>query len=156
MNEDFLVALAPIVEYLETLDPASADAAAMVNARFPVDSPEMQVVAAMYEAGLEAGWLCDRDGGPGVRYSRVGKKIGPAEFSIDAVSMDKPGLGHTHINGEFDLCFSVDGDPRFDGHKEGWTVFPPGSWHVPTVTGGRMNILYFLPGGAIKFGPKPE
>jgi len=26
---------------------------------------------------------------------------------------------------------------------------------VPTVTGGAMDILYFLPGGAIRFEPKP-
>ena len=25
---------------------------------------------------------------------------------------------------------------------------------VPTVEGGSMNILYFLPGGAIEFGPR--
>ena len=68
--------------------------------------------------------------------------------------MNGPGLAHTHPNGEIDLCFAMDGDPRFDGHPEGWVVYGPGSWHVPTVTGGTMAILYFLPSGAIAFGPQ--
>ena len=68
--------------------------------------------------------------------------------------MDKPGPGHEHPAGEFDLCFAVDAGARFDDRPEGWTVYPPGSWHVPTVTGGRMDILYFLPGGKIRFGPR--
>ena len=60
----------------------------------------------------------------------------------------------THPNGEVDLCFTVDGNPTFDGNAPGWTVYEPGSWHVPSVADGVMDILYFLPGGAIKFGPK--
>ncbi|HJL17019.1 MAG TPA: DUF4863 family protein, partial [Sandaracinaceae bacterium LLY-WYZ-13_1] len=76
--------------------------------------------------------------------------------SIDCVHMDRPGPGHTHPNGEIDLCFAVRGEPTFDGHPPGWTVYPPGSWHVPTVEGGVMDILYFLPGGAIRFEPNPN
>lgn len=155
MKEQLLEAIAPLVEFLDTLDPAANDAAQTLNERYPVDGDEMQALARMYQAGLAEGWLCDRDGGPGVRYSRVSKSTGKSEFSIDAVSMDAPGPGHTHPNGEFDLCFAADGDPEFDGRAPGWTVYPPGSWHVPTVTGGSMNILYFLPGGSIEFGPKP-
>ena len=66
------------------------------------------------------------------------------------------GMAHTHPGGEFDLCFAVSGSPTFDGRPEGWTVYAPGSWHVPTVQGGVMDILYFLPAGAMKFGPQPE
>ena len=40
---------------------------------------------------------------------------------------------------------------RFDGNAPGWVVYGRGSAHVPTVTGGEMLILYFLPGGAIEF-----
>ena len=45
---------------------------------------------------------------------------------------------------------------EFDGHAEGWTVYPSGSWHVPSVAGGVMDILYFLPGGAIRFEADPN
>ncbi len=154
MKEELVEALAPIVELLDTLDPASDEAAAVLAERFPVDGDAMQALARLFAKGLEEGWLCDREGGPGVRYSRVAKVLGSSEFSVDAVSMDRPGPGHLHPQGEFDLCFATGGDPTFDGNAPGWTVYPPNSWHVPTVSGGSMNILYFLPGGSIKFGPK--
>ena len=49
----------------------------------------------------------------------------------------------------------LDGEPRFDGNPPGWTVYPPGSWHIPTVTSGKMAILYFLPEGAMRFEAQP-
>ncbi|HNC99809.1 MAG TPA: DUF4863 family protein [Myxococcota bacterium] len=45
----------------------------------------------------------------------------------------------------------MEGTPRFDGHGERWVVYPPGSRHIPTVAGGRMFILYFVPNGALRF-----
>ena len=67
-------------------------------------------------------------------------------------------VSHRQCSPDGRLCFAlttVDGAPTFDGHPPGWTVYPPGSWHVPTVAGGVMDILYFLPGGAIRFEPQP-
>jgi hypothetical protein len=93
------------------------------------------------------------DGGKGspVRFSRVQKAADAAAFSVDAVHMSWVGAGHTHPNGEFDLCFVVEGEPSFDLQPEGWTVYGKDTWHEPTVRGGVMDILYFLPGGAIRF-----
>jgi len=71
------------------------------------------------------------------------------------VIMDGPGPGHTHPKGEVEICFVLDGEPRFDGNPPGWTVYPPGSWHIPTVSGGKMAILYFLPEGAMRFEAQP-
>lgn len=156
MNQELQDALSPIIEFLDGLDPADSTAAVTLNEKFPVGSEALQALATLFEKGVGEGWLCDRDGGPGVTYSRVAKKLGSSEFSIDAVRMDRPGPGHTHPKGEFDLCFAVAGSPQFDEQEPGWTVYPPNSWHVPTVSGGTMNILYFLPGGAIAFGPKAE
>lgn len=145
--------LQPLVTFLAACDPNDRTLARTLAARFPVDGPEVRAIAAAFEAGVDAGWLCGRDGGPGVKYSRVRKATGPGALSVDAVRMDREGAGHTHPNGEIDLCFATAGDPRFDGHAAGWVVYPPGTWHVPTVSGGSMDILYFLPGGAIEFGP---
>jgi hypothetical protein len=80
-------------------------------------------------------------------------KAGPATsgFSIDVVHMSGPGPRHRHPNGEVNFCLALDGAPRFDGEPPGWVVLPPGSSHVPAVTGGTMLIVYLLPQGAIEF-----
>lgn len=130
------------------------EAAAKLEAALPFAGPELTTLRALVRAAVESGEVADREN-DGVRFSRVKKATSDGDLSIDVVHMAKPALGHTHPNGEIDLCFAVGGEPRFDGKPEGWQVFPPGSWHVPTVTGGAMDILYFLPGGAIRFEPKP-
>jgi hypothetical protein len=149
--EKLVATLQPLLTRLATLDASKpAEAAAQLNRELPLE--KLAELKALVRQGVEARWLCDRENA-GVRFSRVLKAGPTAPFSIDAVHMSTPGAAHTHPAGEFDLCFAAEGDPRFDGAKEGWVVYPPNSWHVPTVSGGAMDILYFLPGGAIKFGP---
>jgi hypothetical protein len=104
------------------------------------------------EAGVAAGWLCNREGG-GIRYGRIFK---PADdlhgFSVDVVDMkDMAGPHHLHPNGEIDLVMPLEGDALFDGRPAGWLVMPPGSAHRPTVSAGRALVLYLLPQGAIEF-----
>jgi hypothetical protein len=73
-------------------------------------------------------------------------------YSIDVVDMNEvAGPHHTHPNGEVDLIMPTEGDARFDGRGAGWLVYPAGSSHRPTVSGGRAFVLYLLPGGAIEF-----
>lgn len=148
-----LDALAPVLAVVKDIDPAAPDAAEKLNAAFPVDGDAMKALAALLKDALAEGAVGDRENG-GVKFSRV-KKAADDDISVDFVHMSTPGPGHTHPNGEMDLCFVHDGAPTFDGNPPGWTVYPPGSWHVPTVSGGTMDILYFLPGGAIEFGPRP-
>ncbi len=148
--------LLPIIEVLRTIDPAHPDATQMVREQLPLDDPRVEAARQLVETGLAEGWLTPREAG-GVRFGRIAKPSDDtSSFSIDAVDMDGAGPGHVHPNGEFDLSFALQGEPRFESAPEGWVVLPPGSWHVPTVTGGRMGILYFLPGGAIEFGPRPD
>jgi 2-hydroxylaminobenzoate mutase len=166
-----LQALDPILRFLPTLDLTQPDVATEALARqFPLSA--LEPVRALLRQGVAERWLCDRENGA-VRYSRVlkaaassgpgGSPTAPAPatgldsipYSVDAVHMSGPALGHTHPRGEIDLSFAVDPGARFDGHPEGFTVYAPGSWHVPTVTGGAMDILYFLPGGQIRFEEQP-
>jgi len=151
-----IAALQPVLEVLADADPAEEGLAAQLAAKLPLDGDVLQQVRVLMDLGLEQGWLCPKESG-GVRFGRLAK-AGPATegYSIDAVDMSGPGPGHTHPEGEIDLCFAIEGDARFDGRAPGWTCYGPGSWHVPTVTGGRMAILYFLPDGAIRFEPKPS
>lgn len=154
-KDELLAALAPILDTLGTItldDPVSAQR--LLAERFPASGPVVTKARALFREGVAAGWLCDRENA-GVKFSRVLKASDATKWSIDAVHMSGPGAGHLHPNGEVDLCFPVDGTPRFDGHDAAWVVFGKQTWHVPTVDGGAMDILYFLPGGAITFGPKP-
>jgi hypothetical protein len=65
--------------------------------------------------------------------------------------MEGDGQGHVHPNGEVSLCLPRSGSPTFEGRPGGFVVMPPGSFHVPRVSGGRMVIAYWLPGGEIRF-----
>jgi hypothetical protein len=147
--------LEPVIEQVRAIDPSDPEAVAKLAAALPLDGEAMTRLRALVREGVEARWLADREAN-GVWFSRVRKATGEGDVSIDCVHMNGPGPGHTHPNGEIDLCFAASGEPEFDGRGAGWIVYPPGSWHVPTVSGGAMDILYFLPGGAIRFEPKPE
>ena len=123
-----------------------------LNAEHGVASATYRELKVACEAGVAAGWLCDREGG-GIRYGRI---IKPADdlhgFSVDVVDMkDVAGPHHTHPNGEIDLILPIEGEARFDGRPAGWLVCPPGSAHRPTVSQGRALVLYLLPQGAIQF-----
>ena len=73
-------------------------------------------------------------------------------FSVDVVDMDEVvGPHHGHPNGEIDLVMPLEGEAKFDGHGAGWVVYPAGSAHHPTVSGGRALVLYLLPEGSIEF-----
>jgi hypothetical protein len=146
--------LEPIIDVVKTIDPADPEAVAKLDAALPIDGDALRSLRALVREGVTAGWLAERENA-GVRFGRVRKAPSESELSIDVVHMSGPAMGHTHPNGEIDLSFAVSGTPAFDGAREGWTVYPPSSWHVPTVEDGAMDILYFLPGGAIRFEAKP-
>jgi hypothetical protein len=154
LADDLRAALEPVLATVTTIDPSAPDARARLEAALPIGSPAIAAVRSALRAAVEAREVADREAN-GVRFSRLAKAATPEAWSVDVVHMTGPGPGHTHPNGEIDLCFAVSGAPQFDGADEGWTAYPAGSWHVPTVAGGAMDILYFLPGGAIRFEPKP-
>ena len=124
----------------------------VLNQQFPADGPVFKAIVEAIQAGVAAGWMCNREHG-GIKFGRVAKP-GPELHgcSIDVVDMDDVvGPHHIHPNGEIDLIMPVSGDAKFDGHGAGWLVYGPGSGHKPTVSGGRAYVLYLLPGGAIEF-----
>lgn len=123
-----------------------------LNETHGAGSDTYRTLKASCEAGVAAGWLCNREGG-GIRYGRIFK---PADdlhgFSVDVVDMkDIAGPHHVHPTGEIDLVMPIEGEARFDGRPAGWLVCPPGSAHRPTVSDGRALVLYLLPGGQIQF-----
>lgn len=169
-----LETLGPVLDVIKTLDlknPAECERA--LKERFPLDGPLLQKARAELRAGVVDGTLCTKENA-GVKFSRLLKADAASStaWSIDLVHMSSAVNGgdaasHTHPSGEVDLCFAVpsdlaglpglpgEGEPKFDGHAPGWTVYAPGTWHVPSVRGGVMDIVYFLPKGQIVFEPKP-
>ena len=129
----------------------AATARAALEKAYPSRGPAAQKLREEMLAAFKAGVICDR-GKDAIKFSRLCKpEATPHNVSVDFVWMSGPGINHRHPKGEENLCFAVEGDPKFDGQPEGWVVFPPGSQHVPTVTGGRMLIAYFLPQGAVEW-----
>jgi hypothetical protein len=132
--------------------PLDAALDAWLNAEHGPGSAAYTQLRSACEAGVAAGWLCEREGG-GIRYGRIFKPAPDLHgFSVDVVDMrDIAGPHHAHPNGEIDLIMPIDGDARFDGRPAGWLVCPPGSAHRPTVSDGRALVLYLLPEGRIDF-----
>ena len=144
--EAALAALIPAVDAAAGEDAATAMAA--LNAQYPFDGPEVTDIFDRCREGLSDGWLTPRAAGASIQFGRLAKDMGG--YAIDAVVMDNAkGMGHTHTRGEFNMCFALDGELRFDGHPPGCVVFGNESHHVPTVTGGKMLFLYFTPGGEV-------
>jgi hypothetical protein len=142
----------PLIEAAHGLDLSEpARARAELVRRFDPKSAEAQQLNRELVALLDQGKLADRGELP-VKWSRVAK-AGPdtRDLSIDAVLMTGPGPHHAHPLGEVNYCIALEGDPRFDGEPAGWVVMPPASGHVPTVSGGKMLIVYLLPSGRIEF-----
>jgi hypothetical protein len=141
--------LLDVVRRVDTTDPAAAERT--LAAALPIDGPDAQEIFDRLEILLGQGAIANRGELP-VRYGRVAKAGPDTEgFSIDVVHMSGAGPLHRHPKGEIDLCFALSGHPTFDGRAPGWVVYGPDSKHVPTVAGGEMLIVYFLPEGAIEF-----
>ncbi len=149
--ETFKVLLANLTVQLAGR-PLDDDLDAWLNAQHGPGSTTYGALKAVCEAGVAAGWLCDREGG-GIRYGRIFKPGAELSgFSVDVVDMqDIAGPHHMHPNGEIDLIMPLEGDARFDGRPAGWMVCPPASAHRPTVSQGRALVLYLLPEGQIQF-----
>ena len=151
-TDELLDLLAAPIQAAASVDLSDATAARVaLEQSYPRDGDAAVALRAALVAAVDAGEICDR-GNDAIRYSRLAKPgEGTCDFSVDFVWMTGPGIHHRHPRGEINLCFTVEGDARFDGQPEGWVTFPPDSTHVPTVTDGRMLIVYFLPGGEVEW-----
>lgn len=137
---------------LSSLDFADDGFLDRVNELYPVDGESVTALRDLATSGFDEGWLTPRSQGA-VQFGRLVKPSAESsQFSCDAVYMPScPGPKHSHPEGELNLCIAMDGEPRFDDSGPGWCHYSPGTTHIPTVTGGTMLILYFLPNGAIEW-----
>ena len=139
---------------LAAINLSKPDAARVaLQVKYPLNGDYMLEVRRLCQRGVDEGWLCDA-GSAGARFSRLTTASKTFPFSVDAVELAGDGVGHGHPKGEVNICWALGGSPRFCGSDPGWVVFAPGSKHLPTVTGGRMFLLYFLPDGQIDWDVK--
>jgi hypothetical protein len=132
--------------------PVDAELQAYLQQSYAPGSAEFRAIRQICESAIDQGWMCEREAG-GIRYGRVLKPSDEWQgFSVDVVLMkDAKGPHHRHPKGEIDMIMPLTAGAQFDGKDEGWCVYPEGSAHHPTVTGGEAIILYLLPQGAIEF-----
>jgi hypothetical protein len=132
---------------------------ATLEREFPHAGPQVQAIGGSIARGISAGAMANR-GPDDARFSRVAKSS-PAThgLSVDIVSMIGAGLEHTHPAGEVTIGFpaadTAAADCQFESRRPGWVFLGPGSRHVPRVDGARMNLIYFLPGGAVQWHATP-
>jgi hypothetical protein len=150
MSKELLATiLTPILKRISELDLSHPISEIMLNQEFSSSHPQLKTAIAQAKQGVEDGWLCDREHA-GVKFSRVAKPSKTTfNLSIDAVLMSGEAAAHTHPNGEVSLCIPMQGEPTYDDFEHTWAPYPPGSSHTPTVVGGEMLVLYFLPDGEI-------
>lgn len=144
--------LLPLCAELARLDFNAESLVNEMNGKYPASGPAMQEITLLASEGLKAGWLCDKINGA-IKFSRVLKPLPEHHgFSVDAVYMpDAAGPAHTHPKGELSFCIAIDGQPKFDGFGPGWALYKAGTTHTPTVKGGTMLILYWLPEGSVEW-----
>ncbi len=142
----------PLIEAAQDLDlsdPKTAEE--ILHQRFDPNGPEAHALNQALIQLADQGKIAENGEMP-VRWGRVSKATPETkDLSIDVVLMNGPGPRHRHPNGEIDYCIALDGDPKFDGRPAGWVVFGPDSVHIPTVSDGKMLIVYLLPQGAMEF-----
>lgn len=150
-KQQFFEAVAVIADAIgaQSLDSKLDD---FLNSQFPADGETFRQLKALCAAGEREGWLMEREAG-GIKFGRAVKPGHEAgNFSVDVVRMKNvKGPHHVHTTGEIGAIMSIEGEPEFDGRKEGWYVYGPGSDHHPTVTNGDAYVLYLLPEGKIEF-----
>jgi hypothetical protein len=149
--ERFRELMAPVTRAIAG-KPVDQSLAAELERRFPPGGEAFRAIEAACHAAIAAGWMC-REGGPGRRFGRV---IEPAPesggLSVDVVDLeDIVGSHHRHPTGEICMIMPQSPGAEFDGQGGGWKVYPPGSAHHPTVSGGEALVLYMLPDGKIEF-----
>lgn len=143
--------LSPVAEAIRgrVLDTALA---AALTARFPPGSQVFERLRMACIDGTTTGWM----GLAGDDRRKGGRVIEPspdtAGCSVDVVELcDITGPHHSHPGGEICAVFAETPGARFDGNPDGWAVYPAGSAHWPSATGGRLRVLFFLPDGAITY-----
>ncbi|KXN87479.1 hypothetical protein AN958_08784 [Leucoagaricus sp. SymC.cos] len=158
---------------------------AHLNSQYAAGTSFYDALRELVIMGLEEKWLASisLDGSRYRRSRLCGPCEATKYFSITAVYMDSgyrpatstsaeegklddvyektefSGQFHIHPYGEINTVITLDETAEMRGidgwQGPGWTSPGPGTRHYPTVRGGRVIALFFLPAGRIAYPTKP-
>ncbi len=138
--------------------PLDDELEAALNDHYGAHTERYAHLLALLRRGIEEGWSCYAEiDGPDYRRGRIAHASQDTHgFTIES-GMLRNVLGnyHRHPLGEINMIGPVDATGKFCGSGAGWKVFPPDSCHYPTVTGGKVTMLFFLPNGLIEYKNAP-
>lgn len=125
-----------------------------LNRRFGPYGVFYETLRKLLITGIDEGWVGYKPV-EGAGYNR-GRIADPSRetggMSVEgAVLSDVKGQYHRHTRGEIAMVVPIDATSRWCGHGPGWVVYPPGSEHFPTVSGGKALVMFFLPNGEIEY-----
>lgn len=140
-------------------EPLAPALEATLNGRYGVGSEAYRTLSGLLLQGVEEGWAAYAPIGDDPDYRR-GRIQEPCEethqISVESgLLRDVKGQYHRHTTGEINMIIPIDPDGAFCGQGAGWKVFAPMSEHYPTVTGGKVLIMYLLPQGRIEYCDPP-
>ncbi|HEY0295006.1 MAG TPA: DUF4863 family protein [Bordetella sp.] len=138
--------------------PLGPELEALLNERYGAHTEAYARLLTLLRRGMDEGWSCYAEiDGPDYRRGRIAQASEETHgFTVESGCLrDVLGNYHRHPLGEINMIGPVDETGRFCGSGAGWKVFPPDSSHFPTVTGGVVTMLFFLPDGLIEYKDPP-
>ncbi len=153
--------LAAVIRLLDLIGgrPLDARLEALLNDRYGAHTENYATLLRLLRQGIVEGWACyDEISGPDYRRGRIAEASAITHgFTVESGMLtDVLGNYHRHPLGEINMIGPVDATGQFCGSGAGWKVFPPDSSHYPTVTGGAVTMLFFLPDGLIEYKNPPS
>ena len=147
----FVQALKPVIDLVYDAH-WNSQLAMDLNAKFGPGTETFSAIGEACRSGIDDGWM----GLTGDERRRGGRVVEPGpqtqNLSVDVVEIvDITGPHHRHPRGEVCAVLPITAGARFDGNPQGWCVYPPGSAHFPTATGGRLCVMFLLPDGEIEY-----
>lgn len=138
--------------------PLGVELESRLNEHYGPRTERYATLLELLRCGIDEGWACYAEiSGPDYRRGRIAEASPRTRgFTVESGRLRNVlGNYHRHPRGEINMIGPVDADGQFCGHGAGWKVFPPDSRHFPTVTGGTVTMLFFLPGGEIEYMDAP-
>jgi hypothetical protein len=138
--------------------PLNAELETQLNDRYGASTERFNTLLTLLRAGIDEGWACYAEiDGPDYRRGRIAQASDATHgFTVESGKLrNVKGNFHRHPRGEINMIAPVDPTGQFCGTGAGWRVFEPDSSHYPTVTGGTVTFLFFLPGGSIEYKAGP-